>query len=278
MPAASARPARALSLLTVVALALQAAGGLFIPGLYRDSTWVSSVLRGQDFVALAIVVPLLLVSHTYAQRGSLRWRLVWLGVLYKVFYNNMYYLVGSSFNRFFLVYVAVFVVSSFAIVAALLDTDPAPVGATPIPPAHRKTVAAILFVEAGVLVVLWVGQSIAFILTGTLPKVVEDTGGGVHLIASLDLTLIVPLLVLGAAWLWRSHAWGHVIAVGMLVQCALITVDLLITPAFQAAAGVADAWAMAPLFAAMALGFFTGAFLLLRKAPASAVSEPALLR
>lgn len=269
MPTTTARPAHTFSLLAAMALAVQAAGGLLIPGLYRDNAWVSSVLRGQDFVALLLVAPLLLVSLACARRGSVRWKLVLLGVLYKVFYNNMYYLVGSAFNRFFLVYVAVFICSSFAIVATLLDTDASAVAATPASPAHRKVVAAILAVQAAILVLMWVGQSVAYIATGTLPKIVEDTGGGVHLIASLDLTMVVPPTVLAAAWLWRSRPWGHVVAVAMLVQGILITLDLVITPAFQAAAGVADAWAMVPLFGGMSVGFFCGAFLLLRKAPAA---------
>ncbi len=59
-----ARPrAYTFSLLTAGVLGVQAATGVFVSGLYRDGVWVSSVLRGQDAVALTVVLPVLLVSH-----------------------------------------------------------------------------------------------------------------------------------------------------------------------------------------------------------------------
>jgi hypothetical protein len=158
-------------------------------------------------------------------------------------------------------------VSAGRVVSQQPDGGAVPVGAAPLRPTRRKAVAVLLLVEAGILAALWVGQSLAFVLTGRLPQLVEDTGGGIHLIASLDLTLIVPVLVLGAVLLWRDRAWGRVVGAGVLVQCVLITVDLFITPAFQAAAGVGDAWAAVPLFAATGVGFVAGAFILLRSAP-----------
>lgn len=188
--------ARRYSLLTAVLLTAQAAGGLFIPGLYRDQAWVASVLRGQDFVALVLVVPLLIAAHIGSARGSARWHLVWLGVLYKVFYNNLYY-----------------------------------------------------------------------VANGQVPQLVIDGGGGTHLVAALDLTMIVPLMLVSGWLLWRSRPWGRVLAPAMLVQSTLIVVDLVVTPAFQAAAGIPDAWAMLPVWVTMGAAFLLGAGLLLRSAP-----------
>jgi hypothetical protein len=245
---------------------VQAAGGLFIPGLYRDNAWVASVLRGQDFVALVLVVPLLLAAHAWARRGSALAHLVWLGVLYKVFYNNLYYLFGSDFNRFFLVYVAVFIFSSTAVVSALIATDAQAFSAAPVSPRHAKIAAGIMFASAGILAVMWTGQSLMYVVNGQVPQLVTDGGGGTHLVAALDLTTIVPPMLIGGTLLWRMRPWGRVIAPAMLVQSALIVVDLAVTPAFQAAAGIPDAWAMVPLWAVMGAWFLAGAGLLLRPA------------
>lgn len=265
MPTPVRPRADSFSLLTAAVLAIQAATGLFVPGLYRDGVWVASALRGQDAVALAVVLPLLLVSLVMARRGSMRWRLVWIGTLYKVFYNNLYYLTGADFNRAFLLYPALFVSSAFALGAALMETDVRRVVPATISTARRRLAAGILCAGAGILTVLWVGQSLAYAFNGRLPQLVVDGGGGTHLVAAFDLTCIVPLMVLGSRWLLRQRPWGYLIAAVMLVQGTLIVIDLVITPAFQAAAGVADAWMMVPVWILMGAGFLVGAAALFRE-------------
>ncbi len=71
MPTPARHRAYILSLLTAAVLVIQAGTGVFVSGLYRDGVWVSSVLRGQDAVALTVVVPVLLVSQVMARRGSI---------------------------------------------------------------------------------------------------------------------------------------------------------------------------------------------------------------
>jgi hypothetical protein len=50
----------------------------------------------------------------------------------------------------------------------------------------------------------------------------------------------------------------------MLVQCTLITTNLIITPWFQSAAGIADAWTMVPLWGAMGAAFLSGTVAVLK--------------
>ena len=102
-----------------------------------------------------------------------------------------------------------------------------------------------------------------YVATGQVPQLVIDGGGGTHLVAALDLTMIVPLMLVSGWLLWRSRPWGRILAPAMLVQSTLIVVDLLVTPAFQAAAGIPDAWAMLPVWLVMGAGFVAGAGLLL---------------
>jgi hypothetical protein len=257
------RQTRALTLWTAAALVLQAFGGAAIPGLYRDNAWIVSTFRATDLTALVLDVPVLLAAFAWASRGSSRGWAVWLGTLYYVFYNNLYFLLGTAFNRFFLVYVAITILSAFALVAAVAETPAMAVGAS-VARIPRRAIVSILLACAAVLAVMWVGQSLAYVATGTLPQIISDTGGITHVVAALDLTAIVPLLVFGAVRLWRSRPWGFVVSAGMLVQGILITVDLLVSAPFQAAAGVRDAWAMTPLWAVMLVAFGSGAALAIR--------------
>jgi imidazolonepropionase-like amidohydrolase len=260
---------RNLTMILSAALALQAAGGLFIPGLYRDNIWTVSTYRGMDWVTLVLVVPALMYFMTLARRGSARARMIWLGALYYACYNNLYYLVGAAYNRFFLVYVAVGVSGVFALVATLAETDVAAMGTVRVNGATRRAVAGISLVCAAILTLLWTGQSLVYLATGRLPQLLIDTGGITDLVGAFDLSLIVPPLILGSVWLLRSLPWGLVICAAMMVQCFIITVCLVAVAPFNAAAGIQNAWVMVPLWTAMGAAFLAGAALLLRALPAA---------
>ncbi len=163
-------------------------------------------------------------------------------------------------------YVAVAISSAGALGAALATTDAPALAAPALPRTPRRVTAAILLACAAVLVFLWVGQSVAYVVTGTLPQLILDAGSATspHIVAALDLTTIVPPLVLGAIWLWKQRPWGYVVSAAMAVQGLLITVDLVSTAPSQAAAGVVGAWPMVPLWLAMAAAFLAASVLLLR--------------
>lgn len=257
-----AGPAHLLTAVLTAFVFVQSAGGLLIRGLYRDNAWVVSIYRGTDWVTLLLVVPVLIASLRLGRRGSLRARLVLTGALYYVFYNNVYYQF-TAFNRFFLVYAAIFVLSAGALIAVLLGTAAGRIAA-PAPDPVRKPVSLAMFAMAAILAVMWIGQNILFIVSGKVPQLIADTGGTTHMVAALDLTLIVPPLTLGAAWLWKGRPWGRVVTTAMAVQCSMITIVLLVGTPFQAAAGVKDAWTFFPLWAFMGIVFWSSAAFMLR--------------
>ncbi|HOW85479.1 MAG TPA: hypothetical protein P5119_07435 [Candidatus Aminicenantes bacterium] len=261
-PASLSGPARSLPAILTAFVFLQAAGGLFIRGLYRDNAWVVSIYRGTDWVTLLLVVPLLLGALFLARRGAPRALPFLAGLAYYVFYNNVYYLF-TAFNRFFLVYAAVFVLSAATVVAVLLAIHPGRIGA-PGPDPARKPVGLAMLAMAAILAVMWIGQSLLFVANGKVPQLILDTGGTTHMVAALDLTLIVPPLTLGAVWLWKGRPWGRVLALAMNVQCSIIALVLVVSTPFQAAAGVKDAWTFFPLWAFMGVVFWISAAVMLK--------------
>lgn len=249
--------------LLVVLLAVQSLGGLLIPNLYRDNQWVMSAFRGTDIMTLAVIIPLLIIAQMFIQRGSLRARLTWMGTVFYVFYNNLYYLF-SAYNRFFLVYVAIAVLSVSALIAAFIGTDSENVAARVTQKIPRGLISFIMFAQAAILGVLWIGQSVSFIFTGQVPQLIIDTGGSTNFVAILDLTLIVPPLILGAVLLRRRQAWGYVVSAAILVPCALETLSLTLGGPIQAAAGVKGAWTMVPLWVLMGVFFLVALIPLFR--------------
>src|SRR5438105_12306709 len=105
-------------------LLVVAAGGLALPGLYRDpaASWTAQA-RGVNLVDVIVTVPTLVASVALSARGSWRARIVWLGTLGYVLYNAAIFAFELAFNRFFLLYVGVLSLAVFALVDNLMQLD-----------------------------------------------------------------------------------------------------------------------------------------------------------
>ncbi len=110
--------AQLLTILMVPLTAIAAAGGLFIDRLYCDPAAVTPAMQAQDVVTL-LTLPVLVVVLLYVRRGSPRATLVWVGLLGYVFYTYTGAAFGYHYNPFFLLYVGLFSLSVFTLIAAV---------------------------------------------------------------------------------------------------------------------------------------------------------------
>jgi len=240
----------AFILTTIIAvLAMVApAGGLLLDGLYRDNLFVTSAWQGNDLVTLIIAVPVLVGALLFSRRGSRRALLVWMGVLDYMLYNYAFYLFGAAFNRFFLIYVALLALSILALIFGLANLDVHEISRrfrerTPV-----RWISGYLLLVAVGLSAIYVAQSLGFILTGQLPPIVTRTDHPTSVVFALDLTLLVPYLVLGAIWLLQRKPWGYVLAGILTVKGSAYTLALTAGSLWAARAGVEGAAAEAPLW------------------------------
>lgn len=108
--------AYALTAATAATMATVSAVGVFATDwLYRDNMLITATFRGQDMVTLVVAVPLLLLGLVWEMRGSLRGRVLWLGMLFYAMYGYLFYAVAAAFNQFFLLYVATFGLPLYAL-------------------------------------------------------------------------------------------------------------------------------------------------------------------
>ncbi len=208
----------ALAAVTGGLMLAQSATGMLLPGLYRDQGFALDAWRVNDPVTLFVAVSVLFVSLALARRGSAGGFLVLLGAVQYAFYNYAFYLFGAALNVHFLLYVASFVASAIALIAGLTALDASAIGrsfsaATPV-----RLVAGYMGVWSALLGVAWVGQSLAFAITGTMPELGDEP---FRLIAALDLSFVVAPVAIGAVWLWARGGWGFVIAVILNVKGAI---------------------------------------------------------
>ena len=83
------------------------------------------------------------------------------------------------------------------------------------------------------------------------------------MVFALDLSLLVPGMVLGAIWLWRRDPWGYVLGTMVNVKAVTYALALIGMSAYAARAGVPGAWDLAPLWAFLGAGNLIASALLL---------------
>jgi hypothetical protein len=215
------------SALIVVLLAVAAAVGLFVPGLYKNNTaFAATAFRGTDLVSLAVALPVLAGSLWLASRGSRRALLVWLGALAYVAYTYLYTF-AIAWNRLFLVYVALLSLSLFTLARALVALDAEELAGRFTDRTPVRGVGAFLWLIGGTLGLMELAQVVPALLAGRVPKVVLNTGHPTGVIYILDLGLVVPLLLLAGYWMRQRRPWGYVAAAILLVKGVTVGLGLL---------------------------------------------------
>ncbi len=232
------KPVVILSTLIAVLAAFASLGGLVLNGLYRDNAFVTTTWLGNDAITLFLAVPILVTAIIFAQRGSLRASLVWMGALDYMLYNYAFYLFGAAFNWFFLLYTALLALSILALLFGLVHLDVDGISRLTRKQMPVKWIGGyFLFVALG-LGTVYLIQSIGFIVTGNLPAIITISGHPTNVVFALDLTLLVPWLILGAFWLIKRQPWGYVIAGILNIKGPLYTLVLAVNSILVVNAGI----------------------------------------
>ncbi len=235
----SARPDRSLWLTYPIAtlMALAAGVGLFSGGLYRDNPSLLAQAIGQDLVTLLVALPVLVISAYLASRGSLRARLVWLGLLVYVVYTYASYAFGIHWNMLFLVYIALLGCSTYALIGSLVTVDRSAIKAGFRVGTPTRAVSIFLLVIAGVFYLMWLSEAVPASLTGVVPQSVQEDGTPTNVIHVLDMGLLLPALVIGAVSLLRRQPLGYTLSAAFLVNLSFLALAVLSMAVFQARAG-----------------------------------------
>lgn len=216
-----------MSVLIAFMAALASSGGLFFEGLYRDNALVVSAWRGNDIVTLFIAVPLLLISALFTLRASNRGRLFWMGSLWYMIYNYVFYLFGAAFNSFFLLYAALFVVSIYTFVLALIQTDTQAFSRSFSEQMPYKSVSIFMLCFAILLGSMWIILSLSFVFTGQVHQSISQTDHPTAVVFAVDLTLLIPSLSIGGMLLWQKNSWGPIVSSIVLVKATAYGLALI---------------------------------------------------
>jgi uncharacterized Tic20 family protein len=259
------KPAFVLSGIIVILTVIAAGGGLLFPDVYREDMAGSGFnkvgLYGDDLVTLIVAVPLLTGALVFALRGSLRARLIWLGMTYYILYNYSFYLFGVDLNWFFPLYVALFILPIVALMFALSDTGIDDISRSFRPAASDRWVSGYMFFFTALLLVGWTAQWAGFVAAGSLDA---KEGNFIRTVAGLDMLLLASGMLLGAVWLWKRRPWGYVIAAISNLNFTIYALVLAVGSYIQVRAGVEGAAAEIPQWIFLGMACLTASLVLLR--------------
>jgi hypothetical protein len=271
------RAAYVLSTLLAVVSAFTCAATVLLPGILRGPAVMNGSARGTALVALVGAVPTLVAATWLARRGSTRAVVVWFGVVLYLAYNAFMLLFATPFNRLFLGDVAMLGLSiaSGIALAATIDVDELAARCDP-----RLAARAL----AAFIAVIVVGNGLVW-LKGALPGILHDAplkalvGTGLTTIPTWaqDLSFWLPLLLVGAIWLWRRRPWGYLLAGAGLVfwvlESVTVATDQWLGHRADPASTVVSTAAV-PGFAVLATLALVAVFVFLRNVDRSDAANP----
>ena len=207
-----------LTIIITIFAVIATTGGLLLGDLYRDNNFVKSAWYANDAITLFVVVPLLLLSIILTTKGYHRWLFIWMGSVSYMFYNFAFYLFAAVFNKFFLIYAALFSLSAITLIWMLSRLKIHQLAGNFSNKIPVRFISFYLLVIAAMVLMVEVSMIIPFILSGTVPETIKLTEHPTSIVFALDLTIIVPASILAAILLWRRSNWGYVLAIMMLVK------------------------------------------------------------
>jgi hypothetical protein len=253
-----------MTIFIVVLTLVAAVGGLFLDKLYTDtSSFALNAWYANDIIIIAVDLPLMIAALILSIRGSLRGQLVWLGMVEFTIYNYSYYLFGAALNSLFLVYVALFSLSMYTIVFGLIYLDYNRIDKSFKKKTPVKGISIFMILLAVILGGAWILQWVNFVRTGTPPQIMINVNSANNLVASLDLTFVVPLCFVAAYYLWKRRPIGFVLTVMLNVKGFVYNLILILGSFVQQQAGVKGAIDLVPLWIILCIGCLSSFVILL---------------
>jgi hypothetical protein len=210
---------------------------LYGRGLYRyDTLFAAGGAHGNDAVVLFLGVPLL-VASTLLYRRSLRYQLLHTGVLVYFLYSYASLALGTAaYNSLFLLYVALFSASLFAVVLSFASIDRTRLAELVSGSAPRRSLALFLFASGLVTLAVWGLPLIGALASGGTTDRLDTYTTEVTF--ALDLATITPLTFVAGVLVLRRAALGYALAMSLLVLEAMLAPIIAAGTVGQIAAGV----------------------------------------
>jgi hypothetical protein len=165
-------------------------------------------------------------------------------------------LFGTPYNRFFLLYVAMFGLALWSIGAVLVQIDVAGLarhvsGWLPV-----RGIAIYAWTICVLNALVWLRTIVPTITADDPGSFLLGSGFSTHPVYIQDLAVWIPLMAVAAAWLWRGRAWGYLLTTSLLTMWVIEAFGIGVDQWFGSQADPTTDFAsatMSPAFFAWAL-------------------------
>jgi hypothetical protein len=207
-------------------------------GLYRyESISFYAQAIAQDIVTLVIAVPLLIISLFMSSKGSMRGRVLLTGTLGYFLYTYASYSFLSAFNEAYLLYVALFSLSLFAVILSFMSISADELAAHIKDKYPRKGLGFFCLGVGSLIALMWLGRILPAIFQGTTP--IGMDAASTLVIQSLDLGLIVPLGFISGILLLKKQNWGYLLGTVFLFKGTTLVIAVFVMALNMMRMGVA---------------------------------------
>jgi hypothetical protein len=206
-------------------------------GIYRfDTIFFSAGFRGNDAVTVFLELPLLIIAILLYRRGSLRGGFLLAGSLAYVLYNSFSLGTSAAYNPLFLLYIATFTASLFAMGMLWEQIDFNALQNHIKPGMPRRGAAIYLFIGGIATALLWLSDILPPLMQGNPPSLLGPYTTSITYF--MDLSIVTPFCLLAGIWLLRRDSRGYLLGFMLLYLLALMGFIVMGQTAFQIRAGI----------------------------------------
>jgi hypothetical protein len=253
-----------LSLIAAVLMALASAAGVLSDATYvRETVSWAAQGAGQDMVNFLVAFPVLVGSALYAHLGLTRAHFVWIGALMYLVYSYVLCAFFVHFGPWFLVYVAILGLSSYALVGGASSVEVPMLPDVFARSGHTKAAAVFLMMLGCGFAALWLGDIVPALIEGRAPASAIANGFPVSPVHVLDLALFLPGTIATSVLLWKRRPLGFLFAVPVLVFVTLMGLAIITMTFVMRARGLPAPMGIVPIIgtAVLCSAFFSALLL-----------------
>lgn len=247
------RPILLFSIPLSVLLIFVSCVGFFKPGFYAAETpnWEAQTL-GQDLVDLFIITPCLIITSILAYRKNVIALHIWGGIILYITYTFVLYCFCIHFNKLFVLYCVSLGLSFYAMVYYLY-THVKLNNEYSLNNRWTRWIGIYFISLAVIFYLLWLAEIIPAIIDNITPRSVTDAGlitNGVHVI---DLSVILPGILLTGILMLKKVQAGQILAPVFLSFFILMDITIGVLAIIMNIKGIQNAGVLPVIMGVLAL-------------------------
>ena len=203
--------------------------GLYTHNFYFHETpnWQLQSI-GQDMIDLYVIVPVLVLSSWFAWRRNTKGILVWAGTNLHLIYTFCIFCFDVHFNQLFIFYCFNLGLSFYSMMYFIHLQKKESLRIS-LPGNLLIRITGIYFILISVIFyTLWLSEIVPAVVNNTIPESLTEVGLPTNPVHVIDLSVLLPGLLIAGILLIRKRAAGFILAPILLVFFILMDITIAV--------------------------------------------------